>query len=120
MADERELNDDASVNRDAAIPQAEVDYWREIHALEPYFESDRGFDDYAPAYELGWVSYVRYGTDFDIADRALANDWEQCKGISQLSWDEARPAARAAWQRADNGQSFATDGTASREQTIEA
>ncbi len=104
---------------DAAYPESEAAYWREAHGSEPYQEDGRGFEDYAPAYELGWVSYTVYGDDFDVADRVMANDWEIRKGISPLSWDQARPASRAAWQRAHNARSFTTNGSATREQVLE-
>jgi len=103
----------------AAYPGSEADYWREVYAREPYFESGRGFQDYSPAYELGWVSYGMYGGDFDAADRVMANDWDMRKGVSTLPWEQARQPTRAGWQRADNARSYATNGSASREQVIE-
>lgn len=103
----------------AVYPAGEADYWREAYTREPYYDSSRTFEDYRPAYELGWISYASYGGEFDTADRVLANDWEVRKGVSTLSWDEARPATRAAWQRAENARSYVTNGSASREQVIE-
>lgn len=96
----------------AAYPLSEADYWRDAYAREPYHDPARSAGDYGPAYELGWVSYQLYGGEFDIAERVVANDWLVRKGVSKLSWDEARPAARAAWQRAENARSYATDGSA--------
>jgi uncharacterized protein (TIGR02284 family) len=96
----------------AAYPLDETRYWREALEREPYYQPGRGFEDYATAYELGWVAYQMYGGEFDTAERVVANEWLVRKGVSTLSWDEARPAARAAWQRAHNARSFATDGTA--------
>ncbi|HXE50768.1 MAG TPA: PA2169 family four-helix-bundle protein [Ramlibacter sp.] len=103
----------------AAYPSSEADYWRETYSREPYYESERRFEDYSPAYELGWVSYSIYGGEFEAADRVMANDWEVRKGISSLSWDEARQATRAGWQRAENARSYVTNGSASREQVLE-
>jgi uncharacterized protein (TIGR02284 family) len=132
MAEERDLTHDpisgqgthaADLGTTAAAagtyPEDEVAYWRESYSSDPYFEEGRGFQDYIPAYELGWVSYSTYGGEFDSADRVLANDWEMRKGVSGLSWDQARPASRAAWQRARNARDFTTDGTAGAEQVIE-
>jgi uncharacterized protein (TIGR02284 family) len=104
----------------AAYPGSEADYWREVYSREPYYEGGRSFEDYSPAYELGWVSYSSYGGEFDAADRVMANDWDVRKGISTLSWDEARQPARAGWQRAENARTYETNGSASREQVIEA
>jgi uncharacterized protein (TIGR02284 family) len=132
MAEERNLTHDpisgqgthaADLGTTAATagtyPETEMSYWQEIYSAEPYYETGRGFQDYSPAYELGWTSYATYGGEFDAADRVLANDWEMRKGVSGLSWDRARPASRAAWQRAHNARNFTTDGSASAGQVIE-
>ena len=102
-----------------AYPQSEADYWQANYSADPYYMSGRAFEEYSPAYELGWVSYTTYGGEFDAADRVLANDWEARKGVSSLTWDEVRPASRAAWQRAHNAREYTTDGSASAEQVIE-
>ena len=98
---------------------SEAEYWREAWSREPYHETGRSFEDYTTAYELGWVGCNRYGGVFDVAERVLANDWPVRKGISTLSWDEARPAVRAAWQRAENARSFISDGSASAPRVLE-
>lgn len=96
----------------AAYPLSEAAYWREAYAGEPYRHPARTAGDYGPAYELGWVGYQLYGGPFEIAERVLANDWLVRKGVSTLSWEEARPAVRAAWQRAEYARSYGTDGSA--------
>lgn len=96
----------------AAYPLREAEYWRDAYVREPYHDPARSAGDYAPAYELGWVSYQLYGGPFDVAERVVANDWLVRKGVSKLSWAEARPAVRAAWQRAENARSYVTDGSA--------
>jgi len=96
----------------AAYPVGEAEYWRDAYEQEPYYEQGRTFEDYSTAYELGWVSYHLYGGEFDTAERVLANDWVVRKGVSTLPWESARPAARAAWQRAHNTRSFSTNGAA--------
>lgn len=96
----------------AAYPLSEAEYWRDACPREPYHDPARSAGDYGPAYELGWVSYQLYGGPFDVAERVVANDWLVRKGVSALSWEEARPAVRAAWQRAENARSYATDGSA--------
>ena len=132
MAAGKEMADDAVVvnnlaatqlilgGRGALYPGAEADYWRATYADEPYFEAGHNFEDYSPAYELGWAGYANYGGEFNIADRVLANDWAVHKGVSRLSWEQARPACRAAWQRAHNACTYSTDGTASTAETMEA
>src|SRR4051812_30377850 len=127
MAEEREpahdsvvLNQPAAAElilgaRGRAYPAAEAEYWRDAYARDPYFDAQRNFEDYRPAYELGWTGYFSYGGDFETADRVLANDWAVHKGVSRLSWDDARPACRAAWQRAHNASTWHTDGSAGTE-----
>lgn len=100
-------------------PASEVAYWREIYESEPYYLESRTFLDYLPAYELGWVSYEAYGSDLETADKRMANDWDARKRDSGLSWDEARPATRAGWRRAESAKSFVTDASATHEQQIE-
>ena len=46
-------------------PTVEDAYWRENYAREPYHVSGRTYDQYRPAYELGWSSVGRYEGDFD-------------------------------------------------------
>ncbi len=82
-------------------PTAEEAYWREAYTDEPYYESDRTYDDYAPAYALGWNSRGRYSDDFDAAEQSLASGWDAQRGGSSLSWPQARHATRAAWDRID-------------------
>ena len=140
MAEERDLTHDpisgrgthaadqgaAAAPRDTVLPgaagtypESEAEYWRAHHANDPYVESGRTWEDYSPAYELGWVSYGAYGGEFDSADRVLANDWDVRKGVSTLSWDQARPASRASWQRAHNTREYTTNGSASGDQVVE-
>jgi uncharacterized protein (TIGR02284 family) len=103
----------------AIFPTGEIDYWERVYVEEPYYASGRALVDYLPAYELGWTSYGLYGSDIDVADQRMANDWELRKRELGLSWDEARPATRAAWRRAENARSFITDGSATFEQKVE-
>jgi uncharacterized protein (TIGR02284 family) len=117
--DERESPAAAQDSAINAYPITEIEYWRAIYASEPYYETGRSFEDYSPAYEIGWVSYSAYGHRIDVADRVMANDWEGRRGISTLTWDDARPAARAGWRRAENARDFVTDGSATREHVIE-
>ena len=82
-------------------PTTEEAYWRENYTKETYVESGRSYDDYAPAYELGWSGRSQRGADFDTVEPALASEWETRRGGSTLGWADARPATRAAWDRAD-------------------
>ncbi|MBT2305163.1 PA2169 family four-helix-bundle protein [Variovorax paradoxus] len=84
-------------------PTVEEAYWREHYAGESYYEAGRGFEDYGPAYELGWSSRaVRGDVEFDTAEPALAEEWKVRRGSSGLEWEQAQPATRAAWDRAES------------------
>ena len=82
-------------------PTVERDHWRERYADESYVEPGRSYDDYAPAYELGWSSRSTRADSFDAMEPALASEWATRRGTSELEWPQARPATRAAWERAD-------------------
>lgn len=105
---------------EAVNPTAEDAYWRESYQREPYYVAGRTYDQYRPAYELGWSSLGRYEGDFDSVEPRLADDWRARHAGSGMGWDEARPATRAAWQRASfsnkgNGSNTAAEGLASTE-----
>ena len=91
-------------------PQAEDAYWRTAYLDTPYYTADRTYDDYAPAYRLGYTSRERYEGEFDVHEPTLARDWDTFRGNSRLTWNEAKAATRAAWDRitveAPRGGSF--------------
>lgn len=85
-------------------PTAEDAYWRGSYDREPYYENGRSYEEYRPAYELGWSARDRYqGQDFDAVEPHLARDWGQARTDNSLEWAAARPATRAAWDRVDRG-----------------
>lgn len=87
-------------------PTAEDAYWRGSYDREPYYETGRTYDEYRPAYELGWSARDRYqGQDFDAVEPHLARDWGHARTENSLDWDAARPATRAAWDRVERGDS---------------
>ena len=86
-------------------------YWREAHVREPYYNPQRSYDDYAPAYRMGWESRAKYdGGTFDQYEPAFRNDWDNVKGESRLGWEEARHAARAGWHRIERALPGDADG----------
>lgn len=81
-------------------PTAEEAYWRESYEREPYYQSGMTYDDYAPAYRLGYESRGRYaGGRFEDVEKDLATDYQARRGQSRLSWEHGKHAARAAWDR---------------------
>jgi uncharacterized protein (TIGR02284 family) len=89
---------------EAVNPTAEDAYWRDNYVKEPYYEKGRAYEEYQPAYELGWSSRTRYEGPFDAAEPRLSAEWDKGRTDSSLSWNQARPATLAAWERADRIQ----------------
>lgn len=85
---------------EAVNPTAEEAYWRNAYSAEPYYQTGRRYEDYHPAYQLGWSGVGVYGGPFDVAEPRLSADWERGRGDSTLDWESAKPAAQAAWERA--------------------
>ncbi len=82
-------------------PTAEDAYWREALQRQAFYRPELSYDDYSPALRVGYTGPVRRGEhDFAQVEPQLCEDWKRVKGRSRLSWPDARPAARAAWNRA--------------------
>lgn len=87
----------ATVALDEAL--AHDTYWARAHARENYFRAGLDYEDYAPAYCVGYIGHVQYGGEFEEAEKSLLANWLRIKGGSRLELDEARMAMRAAWER---------------------
>lgn len=96
---------------EAVNPTAEDAHWRSTYENEPYRKQEFSYDDYEPAYKLGYASRSQYqGQSFDQAQGQLQNDWERTKGKSRLAWEDAKPATRAAWHRVERTTPGDADG----------
>ena len=80
-------------------PTAEDAHWRHCFQTQAYYRQGLGYDDYGPAYRVGYTGPLRREGSFCELEEALRRDWEAVKGRSRLDWTEARQAARAAWER---------------------
>lgn len=80
-------------------PAAEDAYWRDAHQRQPYYSNEYSYDDYAPAYQLGYNSRARNSGSFDTAETQMGSQWDSVKGSSRLNWEQAKNASRAAWNR---------------------
>ena len=97
-------------------PTVEEAYWRENFSGRPYVNSSSTFDDYGPAYGFGARSYGQAkGRTFEQAEAELSRGWERDKGSSGLQWNDARPAARDAWQRVSDSVERAVPGDSDRD-----
>jgi uncharacterized protein (TIGR02271 family) len=98
---------------DAVDPEAEDNHWRETYKDEPYAK-DRSYDELRPAYRTGFEGHGKYeaGTKFEDAEPTLREDYEQVyvaptaatAPVKPPAWDEAKPAAKAAWDRVERGE----------------
>ena len=90
----------------AAVDAADPDYgyWRDNFRSQPGLVGDYNFeDDYAPAYRMGLRDVQQHqGRPYEEVQETLAQDWDIYRGKSRLTWPEASPAARAAWERAQH------------------
>lgn len=75
------------------------DYWSAAYHGEHYFRPGCDYEDYAPAYCVGYVGFAQYGGEYEQAERSLCANWERIKGASRLTMEEAKAAIRAAWDR---------------------
>ena len=82
-------------------PTEEDSYWRGRFNNEPYYTQGMIYDDYGPAYRAGYEARVEHhGLSFEQAELDLQNRFMRARGTSRLDWPQARPATRAAWERA--------------------
>jgi osmotically-inducible protein OsmY len=82
-------------------PTVEDNYWREAYTREPYYTADRDYAFYEPAYRVGYEGRVKYdGRTYEDIEDDLAADYARYQD-NDTTWEEARPAARAAWNRVD-------------------
>ncbi len=89
---------------EAFNPSVHDIYWREALAREPYYTTDYTYDDYAPAYRTGYEAASRYhgqNRRFDDLEPELRADYERVKGKSRLTWEHAKDAVLAAWNRVE-------------------
>lgn len=89
----------------------EDSYWRDAHTSEPYYRPGFTYDDYQPAYRMGYSSRARdEGGSYDQYEQAFRNDWDTMKGESRLAWEDAKHAVRAGWHRFEPGLRGDADG----------
>jgi hypothetical protein len=91
-------------------PEEEATYWRNAYQSAPYYSPGYTYDDYGPAYELGYNGRARYPGKFDSVEGDLSDQWNQVKGKSRLSWDQAKSATRAAWDKVERAMPDDFDG----------
>ena len=94
--------------------QVEDLYWSRNYWKEPYFRADYDYEDYAPAYCVGYSGCAQYGGRFEEAEKSLCANFVRIKGDSRLTWEEAREPIRAAWSRVEASATHGLDWQVSR------
>ncbi|QOY62468.1 hypothetical protein INQ40_11320 [Lysobacter sp. H21R4] len=85
-------------------PTGEHEYWRNEYSNRPYANPQYNYDDdYAPAYEYGNTVRAQYADRQwdDSLEQDIRRGWEKAKAKSRLTWEEAKDAARDAFDRSD-------------------
>jgi len=79
------------------------EYWRTNYSSRPYFESNREYERYAPAYRLGYDSYTTFGRDrgmtYEEAEPMIHKAYERRHQNHDLNWEHAKQAIRDVWDR---------------------
>lgn len=87
---------------EVAHPTTEHAHWRHEFRRRAYYVAGLAYDDFAPAYELGWRRYLHDGAagkTFEEIEPELRRTWETQHKSSRLSWVQARAAMHDAWMR---------------------
>lgn len=81
-------------------PTREDAYWREHHARQGWAKG-RAYEDFQPAYRVGYEGYAHHGGvgTFDDREDELRQKYES--GRPKLAWEDAKHATRAAWHKFD-------------------
>ena len=103
----------AAEPRDTALrrypAQLEDLFWSANYWKEHYFRADCDYEDYAPAYCVGYSGCAQYGGSFADSELSLRANFIRIKGDSRLSWEDAIEPIRAAWQRIEAVRALTAD-----------
>lgn len=83
---------------------ASGDHWFRLFNSRPYITEGARFEDWGPAYAYGEAMYERQSGPRawnGQVESELGHGWEaeRARSASALPWDQARHAARDAWER---------------------
>ncbi|HKO15071.1 MAG TPA: hypothetical protein VJU87_02475 [Gemmatimonadaceae bacterium] len=76
-------------------------YWSATYPSCRYSRADRPYEHFRPAYKYGHEASFEYGGrawDEEV-EHDLRRGWEQARGESTCTWDEARDAVKDAYER---------------------
>jgi hypothetical protein len=79
-------------------PKTEESHWREHHHKQPFVKPGHTYEDYAPAYRVGYEGFHNSpDKTFEEIEADLATKYQ--KHHTTLPWEDAKDAARAAWDK---------------------
>ncbi len=81
-------------------PTVEDAHWRDSHAMQSYANGSHPYEKFIPGYRAGYQGFQHYSASkrtFEEAEPQLREAYTAEN--PELGWDEARGAARAAWER---------------------
>ena len=83
-------------------PTFEDNHWRENFSSRSYVDPSLKYEDYQPAYRVGYEGYDHYantGHSYDDIEPKLKRDYEK-QDTTGMAWEKAKHAVRDAWERA--------------------
>lgn len=83
----------------ATSPDFDADYWSQRFPSEPYLTEGDRFEDFEPVLRFGHALRAEI-EDFDSQEPECREKWAHAKAGSPLTWERAKPVARAAWLHA--------------------
>lgn len=96
---------------EAVNPTAYNAYWKDNYRTANYYVAGREWNDYQPAYKLGYDSYAKYhGRPYNDVEADIARSWDATKGNSRLAWEEAKSAVRDGWHHVERALPGDADG----------
>lgn len=85
------------------INVSEDEFWLKQYEREYYFQHGLTYEDYQPAYQLGYEAHERAkGRTFEENEHDLQSEWDKVKAKSRLKWEHAKHAVKAAWDRKEH------------------
>ena len=85
-------------------PTAEDTYWSENYTSRPYVDGSQDYSYYGSAYRHGVNAFTKNeGKRFEEIEMQASKDWEN-ESEPRITWDQAKPATRDAYNRLYNNR----------------
>lgn len=84
---------------EAVDPRGDLGHFQQVYRTTEYYADGMGWDDYAPAYQLGLDTFERRRRDPDLTGAELEARWPAVRGASRLEFAQAYPAIQHVWRQ---------------------